>query len=120
MGVLSSEKAQKGLRVRSKDKTRIVEDALRSVMDTPDGRTVFRWLLSSNVTGLTSNAYFSDSNRTAWAEGRRSVGVEVLTVLEHVAPGSYARLVTEGAAESKEDKIHAEHAEAEASEEDNE
>ena len=119
-GILGSEKAQSTLRVREKDKKRTVENALRSVMEHADGRVVLRWLLSSNVTALTSNAFHSDAHRTAWAEGRRSIGVELVTALEHVAPGAYARLVVESDAAAREDAVMTKHAEAEASEEDNE
>ena len=43
-----------------------------------------------------------------------------MTALEHVAPGAYARLVVESDAAAREDAVMTKHAEAEASEEDNE
>lgn len=106
MSVTSSSAAQNLLRQRDKDKRKTLEDSLREVFATQSGREVFRWLLSSHVCALTSNVYVEGSDRTVFLEGRRSVGVDILSALEQVTPGAYATLVASGEVAAKSDRAH--------------
>lgn len=102
-GVSSSPSAQEILRTREKDRRRNLETALASMLATPDGRLVLRWIFSAQMTGLTASTFVEDSNRTVFLEGRRSVAIDLLNALEQVKSGAYADLVADDRVAAKED-----------------
>lgn len=70
-----------------------MRDALRSVMGTSDGRAAL-WALLERCNTF-GGSYTGDAFSTAYAEGRRSVGVETLGWLQGLDPGRYALMLKE-------------------------
>lgn len=68
-------------------------DDLTAVMRTANGRRfVWRLMLDANVFGRS----MSDTDRsTAWAEGRRDVGIALMTEVQSVVPEAYLRMLSE-------------------------
>lgn len=106
-GILDSEGAQSVLRGRDELLAVRAADDLRAVMALAEGRR-FIWDLIERA-GVFGPSYASDAGATAYNEGRRAVGIALLTRVQQDAPDAYALALNEALAEAKAD-AHARHA----------
>jgi hypothetical protein len=101
-GHLSNSESQRRLRQREKDKKRQAETDLKEVMSTAQGRRfVWRLIRQSG----TFDVSFTGNNTTFFNEGRRSVGVELMTEAQSVAAADYVHMLTETLRASEEDAL---------------
>jgi hypothetical protein len=70
------------------------EEDMKAVLSTPEGRRFF-WHLLDDVTRLHAASFTGDALTTAYAEGRRSVGIELMTEAQRVALPGYRAMVAE-------------------------
>lgn len=67
-------------------KRREMRDALRRLRETPDGKLVIDWLLRE--TGVTRPAAHEDPFKAQFAEGKRHIGMSVLTLMTSEDPSN--------------------------------
>lgn len=113
-GVAANAKAQEMLRLREEDRARRAASDLRAVMSAPAGRR-FVWGLIDVV----MDASFSGEqpNTTAFNEGRRAAGVELLQRAQRDASDLYVQALQEALAERAADAALRAAAAAEATQE---
>jgi len=80
--------------MNEKDIQRKLEADVASVMGTPQGRDVIWEVLS--LCGIYDNQFTGNSG-TFFNEGRRSVGIDLIQIINNADPTSYARLLLERA-----------------------
>ena len=66
---------------------------LRAVLDTAAGRRVLWSLL--DAAGVYGASYTGEAISTAYAEGRRAIGITLLQKIEDLAPGSFLTMQRE-------------------------
>ena len=69
------------------------EESFKKVMQTPDGRRVFRHLLG--YTGIRGLSY-TGSAQTYFNEGKRAVGIFLEGIMEDLTPNEFLELFREG------------------------
>ena len=111
----TSRTAQRRLTALQDSTRESLENALRAVLLTPDGRRVLLWL-AYDVCGLLSGTLTDSTNVTLHAEGRRSVGIDVLRRVQAVAPDAYVLAVQEQIAAGREYELQRKAAESAAAE----
>ncbi len=67
---------------------------MAAVMSIPAGRR-FLWRMLDEATGLFGASYAGEANATLYREGQRSIGIALMTELQRVVPGDYARMIAE-------------------------
>ena len=72
---------------------------LRAVLSTPEGRR-FAWSILS-ACGVYARSFTGEPLSSAFNEGRRSVGIEILERIEAQAPGSYQTMLKESLDEAQ-------------------
>lgn len=83
---------------REKRKMRQLSEDISSVMATPAGKRVFAWLLG--LTGLNAPTFSRDSDRmTSYLEGRRAVGLGIVSQLGLIGPTVYPDLLRDVASQ---------------------
>ena len=83
---------------REKRQMRQLSEDISSVLATPAGKRVFAWLLS--LTGLNAPSFSRDSERmTSYAEGRRAVGLGIVTQMGVIGPMVYPNLLRDVASQ---------------------
>lgn len=71
------------------------EADLRAVLATPEGRRVL-WSIIEGRSGMSRRSYVvGDALATAYHEGRRSVGLDLMAAAQKAAPANYVHMVTE-------------------------
>ena len=108
-GHLSNPDAQNRLRQREKDHRRQTDADLQGVMSTPQGRR-FVWRVLSHMSGAFGLS-FTGNNTTFFNEGRRSIGVELMTEAQRVAPADYVHMLNETLRAQQDDALHKKQAE---------
>lgn len=78
---------------RERRRTRDFDNALRAVLDTPDGRLVLWQLLS--MAGIYRSCYDNSGSRTYWNVGRQDYGHELLAHIIEASPQLYALMERE-------------------------
>jgi len=69
-----------------------VERDLREVLKTPHGRRTFWWLVDE-VSGVFNTSFAGEqTHQTAFHEGKRAVGAELVETLQRLAPEEYQRM----------------------------
>lgn len=67
-----------------------------ALLEKPEGRRVIRRLLGAQYTNLMGKSFMQrDASRTAWNEGRRSIGVELKEEIDAADEGGMLKLLTE-------------------------
>jgi len=67
---------------------------IRAVMETQAGRRVVWWLLDG-VAGLHGPSFAGEATATAYNEGRRSVGIDVMQAVQRLTKPAYLLMVEE-------------------------
>jgi hypothetical protein len=67
---------------------------IRTVMATVEGRRLL-WHLIDSTAGVFSASYGGDALSTAYNEGRRGVGIELMQAIQQVASADYMRALHE-------------------------
>jgi hypothetical protein len=81
--------------VSAPDRQLQVEQDLRELVRLPAGRR-FLWALIDERADLTTTTFCgADTHRSAYLEGRRSIGVDLVNQLRRVAPSDYVHMVGE-------------------------
>lgn len=80
------------------------------MLSTPAGRR-FYWRLLDQVAGVFSGT-FTGSSQTFYAEGRRSVGIDLMREGQRVAPELYVRTLTEQLEAQRLERDHTQHSDA--------
>lgn len=80
------------------------ESDVRAVLSSPAGRRFF-WRLVDDVAGAFGRSYDGTPLGTAFAEGRRSVGLALLTEAQRVAPADYVHALQEALAAQEETRL---------------
>jgi hypothetical protein len=89
---------------------------IRVVLRRSEGRRLL-WRLIDEIAGATSLSFQpGDSHVTAFREGRRDVGLTVMSLAQQVDPANYGLMVAEAFALSAQDKLLMERAAEEAEE----
>lgn len=83
---------------------------LTTIMATPSGRR-FMWNLVE-ACGVLDASFAGDERMTAYNEGRRSVGIELVQRLQAVTPDAYLKMVVEQATLAAEEGLRRQAAEA--------
>lgn len=68
---------------------------LREVMGTQAGRRLVWRLLDVGSTGLHAASYTGEALSSAYAEGRRAIGIELMREVQGVAPLEYLAMMNE-------------------------
>lgn len=115
-GHLGSQEAQAPLKESERDLARQRDEDLKTVMRLPAGR---RFVLSviidrANTFGTT----FTGTSATFHAEGRRSVGVDLMQDVQRAAPDEYLVALHERIAQGKRDDLDTQRAQERAQETD--
>lgn len=76
------------------------DDALRTVLQTGLGRR-FVWHLIDVMAGTFGGSFAGEALTSAYQEGRRSVGIEVMRACQRVAPGLYVQAMEEAMEERR-------------------
>lgn len=87
---------QPSRRQLEKDAARQRDDDARAVLSTVQGRR-FLWRLVMGTANVMGQSFSGDAANTAFAEGRRAVGIDVVAELQRVDPRAYLAMVTEAA-----------------------
>jgi hypothetical protein len=74
------------------ERTRV--DDLKWVMTSPRGRRLIGWLLNS--AGVNDPSFNNSGSITAFNEGKRALGLVLLTEVQRHAFGNYVLMLTEG------------------------
>lgn len=93
-GKLANETRQARERRRAREDQQRLEGDLRAVMSMPQGRRFVWWLIDA-VGGTFSPSYAEDGLNTAYNEGRRAVGIGLMTEVQRVVPESYLTMLRE-------------------------
>lgn len=73
-------------RVARLNKRRQMRDALRRLRETPDGKLVIEWLLRES--GVTRPVAHEDPYKAQFAEGKRHLGMSLLTLMTSEDPSN--------------------------------
>lgn len=93
MAVAASEKAQKTLRNAERAAREQLKSDLRSVMGTLAGRR-FLWHILDDLCQLHGGS-FTGNSTTFYNEGRRSVAIDVMKLVQQFCPETYVDMVRE-------------------------
>lgn len=88
------EKMEARRRLAEEDAARQRDEDLRNVMGTAAGRR-FVWRLIDEHAGTFGGSFSSDALTTAFNEGRRSVGRELMTEAQRLATSAYMDMLRE-------------------------
>jgi hypothetical protein len=92
---VSSVESQKRQAERSRRSQAALEDAYKRVCASPEGKLVF-WDILDRVAGVFGGVHVpGDPYSTAFGDGRRATGIDVMVLLQRAAPVSYADMVSE-------------------------
>lgn len=80
------------------------EEDVRWLLSTPMGRRVF-WRLLDETCGTFSRSYDGTPLGTSFAEGRRSVGLALMTEAQRLAPADYVHALQEAVAAQEESRL---------------
>lgn len=78
--------AELGGKIARLNKRRQMRDALRRLRETPDGRLVIDWLLRES--GVTRPVAHEDPFKAQFAEGKRHLGMSLLTLMTSEDPSN--------------------------------
>ena len=76
------------------ERQRQQEEDVRAVLATETGRR-FVWALLDGHAGVFGASYTGDGVSGAYGEGRRSVGIGLMLLVQRLAPDLYVRMVQE-------------------------
>jgi hypothetical protein len=79
-------------------------DDLKAVMSTPEGRRLMRHIIDARCQPGTTSFAGEETHRTAFVEGRKDVGRELLGWCRRDVPAHWAQMVAEGLREALEAK----------------
>lgn len=84
---------QQKAREQAKLEEKKLQNALRVILTTEDGRRVLSWVMA--LTGMGGSVSSTDALRMALASGRRDVGVEIYSTLRRLCPEALVLLTNE-------------------------
>lgn len=93
-GPLVDEEALTDERNEAQLKAQAVDDDLRHVMSSPQGRRVI-FRLIQGLANVMGGSYAGEATATAFNEGRRAVGIGLMLEVQRVSPELWNRLVAE-------------------------
>lgn len=94
MSALPEEEARRQAKEREERKQRQLDEDLRAVLATRQGRAVV-WNTISHVAAAFSASYAGEPLATAFNEGRRDVGLSLVQHAQRVAPRLYLLMLSE-------------------------
>lgn len=89
---------------RLTDRQTQAELDMRSVMASPEGRRLV-WRLIDETAQTLGGSFVQDSHVTAFNEGRRSVGIELMRRAQEWAPNEFMRALQEALTERQQAKL---------------
>jgi hypothetical protein len=84
-------------RQRQKDRSQQLEDDVRQVMATANGRR-FVWELVDTLCGTFAGSFAGEPHATSFNEGRRSVGLAVMQQVQRLSPREWVQALAEALA----------------------
>ena len=94
-GPLTAPSTQKQRKHTQDDARRQREEDVKAMLSTPAGRR-WLWHVLDGVAGLFGGSFSGEGALTsAYNEGRRAVGVALMTEAQRIAPARYVEMVTE-------------------------
>jgi hypothetical protein len=93
-GYLSNEAAQGELRRQEKHRAAQEADDMRMALSEPWGRRLI-WGVLSERCHVWGSSYAGDAHATAFAEGRRAVGIELMQLTQSIPGDLYSLMVHE-------------------------
>jgi hypothetical protein len=97
-GHLSDEQQQNFARRNQRLAEKQFNQDLQDVMSSDQGRRLFAHLIF-NICGVESLSYGGEATDTVFREGRRDVGITLITLSQDAAPGHYLQMISEMVAE---------------------
>lgn len=91
---------------RQKRELRQLNEDISSVLSNPGGRRVLIWLLT--LAGVYSPSFAASTERTAFNEGQRAIGLAVINQLQAVDPMAYANLLRDSVAHAQAKRVNEE------------
>ncbi len=101
-GHLSNPDKQARLRELEAQRERQLEEDLDAVLSTDAGRR-FAWDVLDRLCNVFGGSFTDETHRTAFNEGRRSIGLDLIEGAKRVSPQLYARMVQDAFAAQAED-----------------
>lgn len=81
-------------REQQEEARRQAEDDIRNVLGTPAGRRLL-WRIIAGSSAAFGPSFTADALTTAYNEGRRAVGIDLLVQCQKAAPVDYVKMLTE-------------------------